>query len=72
MRSRQPRAAQEPAQDADGYSAMVASMQEHRAAEYDRARVKAMADQHSRFEDRSLQRLPPDLQRSSCGFLPAK
>ena len=48
----QPPTAQEPAVGQDGYSAMCASMREHRAAEYERARVVAMADQHTAYEDR--------------------
>ena len=52
MNERQPRAAQEPAAAGDGYSAMVESMQACCAQDYERARVRAMAAQHSRFEER--------------------
>jgi DNA-directed RNA polymerase specialized sigma24 family protein len=52
MSQSQPQPFQEPAGAVDGYSAMVESMRECRATEYERARVLAMAKQHSRYEER--------------------
>jgi hypothetical protein len=52
MSERQPVSIQQPAEGGNAYSDMVESMRVCRAAEYERARIMAMAKQHSRFEDR--------------------